>query len=61
MERSGTLVITITFHCLNDDQEGVVIVDDVGNTAGDIALSLNDAESYRLIRDAGLRSGKDVL
>ncbi|KAF8585894.1 hypothetical protein K439DRAFT_1409609 [Ramaria rubella] len=31
-------------------------VDDLGNTAGDIALSLNDEESYRIIRDAGLRS-----
>ncbi|KAF8482807.1 S-adenosyl-L-methionine-dependent methyltransferase [Russula ochroleuca] len=27
-----------------------------GNTAGDIALSLNDEESYRAIRDAGIRS-----
>ncbi|KIJ46111.1 hypothetical protein M422DRAFT_29486 [Sphaerobolus stellatus SS14] len=31
-------------------------VDDVGNTAADIALSLNDEVSYRIIRDAGLRS-----
>ncbi|KAF8513899.1 hypothetical protein BU17DRAFT_52912 [Hysterangium stoloniferum] len=31
-------------------------VDDLGNTAGDVALSLNDEESYRIIRDAGLRS-----
>ncbi|KAH9972414.1 arginine methyl transferase [Lactifluus volemus] len=30
--------------------------DDGGNTAGDIALSLNDEESYRAIRDAGIRS-----
>lgn len=32
-------------------------VDYLGNTAGDIALSLNDEESYRIIRDAGIRSG----
>ncbi|KAN0128745.1 S-adenosyl-L-methionine-dependent methyltransferase [Lactarius tabidus] len=31
-------------------------VDNAGNTAGDIALSLNDEESYRTIRDAGIRS-----
>jgi hypothetical protein len=33
------------------------LVDDLGNTPGDIALSFNDEESYRIIRDAGLRSG----
>ena len=32
-------------------------VDSDGNTAGDISLSLNDEESYRAIRDAGIRSG----
>ena len=32
-------------------------VDDLGNTAGDVALSLNDEVSYRIIRNAGLRSG----
>jgi len=31
-------------------------VDNAGNTAGDIALSLNDEGSYRAIRDAGIRS-----
>jgi protein arginine N-methyltransferase 2 len=31
--------------------------DNGGNTAGDIALSLNDEESYHAIRDAGIRSG----
>ncbi|KAI0288539.1 S-adenosyl-L-methionine-dependent methyltransferase [Russula brevipes] len=30
--------------------------DNGGNTAGDIALSLNDEESYHAIRDAGIRS-----
>ncbi|KAI0250373.1 S-adenosyl-L-methionine-dependent methyltransferase [Lactifluus subvellereus] len=30
--------------------------DNGGNTAGDIALSLNDEESYRAIRNAGIRS-----
>ncbi|KAI0300992.1 S-adenosyl-L-methionine-dependent methyltransferase [Multifurca ochricompacta] len=30
--------------------------DNAGNTAGDIALSLNDGESYLAIRDAGIRS-----
>jgi protein arginine N-methyltransferase 2 len=32
-------------------------VDDLQNTAGDIALSLNDGAAYELIRDAGLRTG----
>lgn len=32
-------------------------VDELGNSAGEVALSLNDTESYELIRDAGLRSG----
>ena len=32
-------------------------VDGDGNTAGDISFSLNDEESYRVIRDAGIRSG----
>ncbi|KAI0267149.1 S-adenosyl-L-methionine-dependent methyltransferase [Gloeopeniophorella convolvens] len=32
------------------------LADNTGNTAGDVALSLNDEESYRAIRDAGLRS-----
>jgi hypothetical protein len=36
-------------------------VDNAGNTAGDIALSLNDEESYRTIRDAGIRSGACAL
>jgi type IV protein arginine methyltransferase len=36
-------------------------VDNGGNTAGDIALSLNDEESYRIIRDAGIRSGVYVV
>ncbi|KAL5507468.1 RMT2 [Sanghuangporus vaninii] len=31
-------------------------VDNLGNTAGDVALSLNNEECYRSIRDAGLRS-----
>ncbi|KLO15402.1 hypothetical protein SCHPADRAFT_927211 [Schizopora paradoxa] len=31
-------------------------VDDLGNTAGDIALSFNNEDCYRTIRDAGLRS-----
>jgi protein arginine N-methyltransferase 2 len=32
-------------------------VDNLKNTAGDIALSFNDEETYTLIRDAGIRSG----
>jgi len=32
-------------------------VDNDGNTAGDVSLSLNDEESYRAVRDAGIRSG----
>lgn len=31
-------------------------VDNLGNTAGDVCLSLNSEGGYRLIRDAGLRS-----
>ncbi|CAE6414811.1 unnamed protein product [Rhizoctonia solani] len=31
-------------------------VDELGSSAGDVALSLNDLECYELIRDAGLRS-----
>ncbi|OAX43320.1 arginine methyl transferase [Rhizopogon vinicolor AM-OR11-026] len=39
-------------------EEGAVwnAVDNLQNTAGDIALSLNDAACYTLIRDAGIRS-----
>ncbi|KAG8853723.1 Arginine N-methyltransferase 2 [Serendipita sp. 411] len=32
------------------------LVDTCGYTAGDVALSLNNEECYRLIRDAGIRS-----
>lgn len=35
-------------------------VDNLGNGAGDIALSLNNEPCYALIRDAGLRSGVSV-
>ena len=35
-----------------------VLVDHLQNTAGDIALSLNNEECYTIIRDAGLRSGE---
>ncbi|CAE6429504.1 unnamed protein product [Rhizoctonia solani] len=31
-------------------------VDELGSSAGDVALSLNDMECYEIIRDAGLRS-----
>ncbi|CAE6471470.1 unnamed protein product [Rhizoctonia solani] len=31
-------------------------VDELGNSPGDVAISLNDQECYELIRDAGLRS-----
>lgn len=34
------------------------VVDALGYTAGDIALSFNNASIYRTIRDAGLRSGE---
>lgn len=33
------------------------LVDNLHNTAGDIALSLNNDECYQIIRDAGIRSG----
>ncbi|GJJ16206.1 hypothetical protein Clacol_010502 [Clathrus columnatus] len=32
------------------------LIDSFGNTAADIALSFNDEENYRLIRDAGVRT-----
>ncbi|KIK27751.1 hypothetical protein PISMIDRAFT_8136 [Pisolithus microcarpus 441] len=34
-----------------------ILVDNLGNTAGDIALSMNNDECYKLIRDAGIRAG----
>lgn len=34
------------------------LVDNLQNTAADIALSLNDTASYTMIRDAGLRLGR---
>lgn len=33
-------------------------VDNLHNTAADIALSMNNENGYRLIRDAGVRSGE---
>jgi type IV protein arginine methyltransferase len=33
------------------------LVDNMGHTAGDIALSFNDEKTYTLIRDTGIRSG----
>lgn len=40
-------------------QKGAVwnAVDNLHNTAGDVALSLNNETCYRIIRDAGIRSG----
>lgn len=32
-------------------------MDNLHNTAGDVALSLNDETCYKIIRDAGIRSG----
>lgn len=41
---------------------GIWAVDNLGNTAGDVALSLNNEECYNLIRDHGLRQGmQDIL
>ena len=34
-----------------------LLADYLGNTAADIALSLNNEAIYRRVRDAGLRSG----
>ena len=34
-----------------------MLADYLGNTAADIALSLNNEAIYRRVRDAGLRSG----
>jgi len=35
-------------------------VDNLHNTAADIALSMNNESCYRLIRDAGIRSGEST-
>ena len=35
-------------------------MDNLHNTAADIALSMNNESCYRLIRDAGIRSGKPI-
>ncbi|ELU38290.1 arginine methyl transferase [Rhizoctonia solani AG-1 IA] len=37
-------------------KEDIVKLDELGNSPGDVAISLNDRECYELIRDAGLRS-----
>jgi protein arginine N-methyltransferase 2 len=43
---------------LNDVHwHGWITVDNLHNTAGDIALSLNNEPCYRALRDAGIRSG----
>jgi hypothetical protein len=34
-----------------------LLVDTLGNTAADVALSLNNEDCYLIIRDAGIRSG----
>ena len=36
------------------------VVDNLHNTAADIALSMNNENGYRLIRDAGVRSGEPI-
>ena len=36
------------------------VVDNLHNTAADIALSVNNENCYRLIRDAGVRSGEST-
>lgn len=36
------------------------LIDNLGRTAGELALSLNNAACYELIREAGLRSGIPV-
>jgi type IV protein arginine methyltransferase len=35
----------------------MLLADYLGITAGDIALSFNDLETYNIIRDAGIRAG----
>lgn len=44
-------------------QKGAVwnAVDNLHNTAGDVALSLNNETCYRIIRDAGIRSGEFLI
>ncbi|KIK67353.1 hypothetical protein GYMLUDRAFT_37453 [Collybiopsis luxurians FD-317 M1] len=38
-----------------------LIVDDLQNTAGDIALSFNNEEIYTIIRNAGIRAGESAM
>ena len=37
------------------------LVDHLHNTAADIALSMNNEGCYRVIRDAGIRSGESTV
>ena len=64
--RCGTLVklvfspaLPVFVKCI--PKQKYIPVDGDGNTAGDVSLSLNDEESYRAIRDAGIRSGVCVF
>jgi len=43
---------------MGHDQRNFSTVDHLHNTAGDIALSLNNEPCYTAIRDAGIRAGK---
>ena len=46
-----------TFQVYTNRSYNISSVDNFKNTAGDIALSFNNAEIYTRIRDAGIRAG----
>lgn len=51
------LLLTIQGIWINEENFRICVVDNLGYTAADVALSLNNEGCYRAIRDAGLRSG----
>ena len=55
----GTLVCAhlVVNEYFYEENLRVCVVDNLGYTAADVALSLNNEDCYRAIRDAGLRSG----
>lgn len=57
MEPSGTQVGASRGPVLLQSSESYILVDHLQNTAGDVALSLNNEACYTIIRDAGLRAG----
>jgi hypothetical protein len=50
--------VSSSTHIFGYVQQNLLVVDKLQNTAGDIALSLNNEPCYTAIRDAGIRAGK---